>query len=75
MTETERQAIRTFLRWCCQEQYITKGMELSYMPNVSIEFRKGYIEVLKNAETRLGLLMIEQNLDLRDISRNPFKRD
>ena len=74
MTETERQTIRTFMRWCCQEQIITKSMELSYMPNVSAEFRKGYIKALRSVESKLGLLMIERNFDLRDISINPFKK-
>lgn len=60
-------SLKIWMNWCRNEQFITKMLDVSYMPDVSFEYRKGYVEGLRIAEAHLGLLMIEKGIDLRSV--------
>jgi len=69
-----KNSLLSWMKWCRNEQVMTQLMTVSYMPNVSDEYRKGRIEALKNAESILGLLMIEKGIDLR-VCEKSLKHD
>lgn len=58
-------SLKSWMTWCRDEQFITQAMNVSYMPDVSDEYRKGRIDGLAQAEAILGLLMFRQGIDLR----------
>jgi hypothetical protein len=51
------------------EQRMTALMNVSYLEGASEDFRKGRIDGLSHAEVTLGLLMLEQGIDLRHAGR------
>ncbi len=58
------EALKAFAEWCRGEASITGNMNVSYGPWRE-EHREGRVEALRMAEARLGLLMLEQGIDLR----------
>ena len=57
--------LATWIRYIRDEQAMTTRMNVSYMPSVSEEYRRGRADGLRIAESTLGLLALERGIDLR----------
>jgi len=57
-------SLKTWMKWCRTEQFTVMMLNINYMPDVSAEYRAGYREGLRIAESHLGLLMFEKGIDL-----------
>ena len=56
----------TYIR---DEQAMTTRMNVSYMPSVSKEYRRGRADGLRLAESALGLMAYKHGIDLRDAGK------
>jgi len=67
-------ALKTWMTWCRDEQKLTAlGLRFSsYPPDTSKEYRQGRVDALREEEARLGLLMLEQGIDLRPEKKPPL---
>ena len=57
--------LKTWMEYVRHEQRLTLFMNVSYLPDASADFRRGRAEGLRLAESMLGMLALEQGIDLR----------
>ena len=62
--------LTTWMTYIRDEQAVTTHMNVSYMPGVSKEYRRGRADGLRLAESTLGLLAYEHGIDLRDAGKS-----
>jgi len=66
--------LTTWMTFIRDEQAMTTRMNVSYMPGVSEEYRRGRADGLRLAESTLGLLAYEHGIDLRDAGKSNVER-
>jgi hypothetical protein len=67
--------LTTWMTYIRDEQAMTTRMNVSYMPGVSEEYRRGRADGLRLAESTLGLLAYEHGIDLRDAGKSNTRLD